>query len=126
MFGVINALFSGFAFAGIIFTIWLQREELKLQREELKLIRTELTRTASAQEASEKALSDQAETLQTTAQINAITTLLDVYQKQLNVANKGGSRPGTADELRAAIKKTQIKLELLLEGLENKQSCYPV
>jgi hypothetical protein len=34
-FGAINALFSALAFAGIIFTIILQKKELKLQREEL-------------------------------------------------------------------------------------------
>lgn len=41
MFGSVNALFSGLAFAGIIFTILLQRKELKLQREEIKLTRDE-------------------------------------------------------------------------------------
>lgn len=34
-FGAINALFSAFAFAGIILTIILQKQELKLQRNEL-------------------------------------------------------------------------------------------
>jgi hypothetical protein len=42
MFGVVNALFSGLAFAGLIYTILLQREELKAQREELVLTREEL------------------------------------------------------------------------------------
>jgi len=41
MFGTLNALFSGLAFAGIIFTILLQRKELKYQREELKATRKE-------------------------------------------------------------------------------------
>lgn len=36
MFGAINALFSGLAFAGLIITILLQREELKAQKEELR------------------------------------------------------------------------------------------
>lgn len=35
-FGVVNALFSGLAFAGIIITIYMQREELALQRKELE------------------------------------------------------------------------------------------
>jgi hypothetical protein len=35
-FGAVNALFSGLAFAGLIFAILLQRKELKLQREELE------------------------------------------------------------------------------------------
>jgi len=42
MFGAINALFSGLAFATLIYTMYLQRQELQLQREELKLTRQEL------------------------------------------------------------------------------------
>lgn len=41
MFGAVNSLFSGFAFGGIIWTILLQRNELKLQREESKQSRDE-------------------------------------------------------------------------------------
>jgi len=40
-FGVLTSLFSGLAFAGIVLTILLQREELQLQRNELKLTREE-------------------------------------------------------------------------------------
>ncbi len=42
MFGAVNALFAGLAFAALIAAIYYQREELKLQREELKLQRAEL------------------------------------------------------------------------------------
>lgn len=41
MFGAVNALFSGLAFAGLIITLILQREELSLQRDELKQTREE-------------------------------------------------------------------------------------
>ena len=41
-FGAVNALFSGLAFAGLIFTIILQKKELALQREELSQTRKEL------------------------------------------------------------------------------------
>jgi hypothetical protein len=41
--GVVSALFSALAFAGIFITILLQRKELDLQKEELKLTRKELT-----------------------------------------------------------------------------------
>src|SRR5690349_18273158 len=41
MFGAVNALFSGLAFGGIIYTILLQREELNAQRKELELTRLE-------------------------------------------------------------------------------------
>ena len=53
-FGAINSLFSGLAFGGIIYTILLQRKELKLQREEIVLTRKELKRTANAQEKANK------------------------------------------------------------------------
>ncbi|GAA5445405.1 hypothetical protein Misp06_03608 [Microbulbifer sp. NBRC 101763] len=42
MFGAVNALFSGLAFAGLIYTIILQKNELGLQREELRLTRDEI------------------------------------------------------------------------------------
>lgn len=42
MFGAVNALFSGFAFAALFYAIWLQRYELRLQRLELKATRSEL------------------------------------------------------------------------------------
>jgi hypothetical protein len=56
LFGSINALFSGLAFAGVVFAILLQRQELALQRQELKEARLEMKRTADAQEAAHQAL----------------------------------------------------------------------
>ncbi len=41
-FGMINALFSGLAFAGIILSLYLQRRDLKLQRKDLKMQRMEM------------------------------------------------------------------------------------
>ena len=42
MFGGLNALFSALAFAGLLYAIALQRNELALQRRELELTRVEL------------------------------------------------------------------------------------
>lgn len=47
MFGAINSLFSGFAFAGIIYTILLQKKEFALQREQLELQRHEVARSTA-------------------------------------------------------------------------------
>lgn len=44
-FGALNALFSGLAFAGLITTILIQKEELGHQRDELKLQRDEMIET---------------------------------------------------------------------------------
>ena len=51
LFGGLNALFTGLAFAGLIYTILLQRDELKLQRDELQLTRKELHDSANYHEA---------------------------------------------------------------------------
>ena len=75
-FGAINALFSGLAFASLIYTIFLQRGELQLQRQELQLTRSELTRSAEAQEKSERALAKQAFAAQAAAEIAAINNIL--------------------------------------------------
>ena len=42
LFGSVNALFSGLAFAGLVYVILLQREDLALQRDELRLQRNEM------------------------------------------------------------------------------------
>lgn len=41
--GAINTLFSGLAFATLVVTMWMQREELKLQRKEMEATRAELS-----------------------------------------------------------------------------------
>ncbi len=93
-FGVINSLFSGFAFAGIIYTILLQRKELSLQRKELRETREELKRSANAQEKSETQQRRQSENLKITAQLNALSTLVSYYSdvetknKTLNPSKK--------------------------------------
>ncbi|WP_299549038.1 hypothetical protein [Seonamhaeicola sp.] len=78
-FGTINSLFSGLAFAGIIYTILLQRKELALQRQELKETRLELERSANAQEKSERQQRRQSENLKITAKLNALSTLVSYY-----------------------------------------------
>lgn len=76
IFGGINALFTGLAFAGVIYTILLQRQELELQRDELRLTREELRRSAAAQ-------TDQVAQLKEAANLSAITALLNVYSTDL-------------------------------------------
>jgi hypothetical protein len=42
MFGAVHSLFTGLAFAVLIYTVWLQRHERALQRKELEATRIEL------------------------------------------------------------------------------------
>jgi hypothetical protein len=80
LFGSVTSLFSGLAFAGIIYTIFLQRGELALQRIELQLTREQLARSAKAQEKSEQSLTKQAQILETTARLNALTSCINSLQ----------------------------------------------
>lgn len=68
LFGSINALFSGLAFAGVILAILLQHEELGMQRRQL-------SRAATAQEESQEAL-------QKTIYTHAYKTALDILQEE--------------------------------------------
>ncbi len=80
LFGSVTSLFSGLAFAGIIYTILLQRKELALQRMELTLTREQLARSAKAQEKSEQSLTRQAEMLETSARLNALSSCIESLQ----------------------------------------------
>ena len=55
-FGLLTSLFSGLAFAGLIITIVMQRDELALQREELSLTRQELSGQKLEMEAQNRTL----------------------------------------------------------------------
>lgn len=76
-FGVVNALFSGLAFAGVICAILMQRQELKLQRTELALTRKVLHQSADAQEISGKALAKQVQIMLLSAKIDSVGKLLE-------------------------------------------------
>jgi len=84
LFGAVNALFSGLAFAGLIYTIILQKRDLEMQRAEIKMNRTELKKSASAQQKSEKALSEQVEQMKVTARLNALNTIINYYNLQIS------------------------------------------
>lgn len=110
-FGGLNALFSGSALAGVIFSILLQRDELRLQREELRMTRTELQRTAAAQEKSEHALQEQVEMLRLTARLNSINILIGIYTTRIDESRRN---PGAAEA-----REEKMKLALLTSELES-------
>lgn len=59
MFGAVNSLFSGLAFAGLIYTIFLQKNELGLQRKELEMTRDEIRGQKETLEAQNSHMSHQ-------------------------------------------------------------------
>lgn len=83
LFGAVNALFSGLAFGGVIYAIFLQRNELSLQRRELELTRVELRKAAEAQERFHEALAEQGRLQALTASLSAYDSLVDVYENRI-------------------------------------------
>lgn len=112
MYGAVNSLFSGLAFAGLIYTVHLQRQELSLQRRELELTRSELQRTATAQEASEKALTKQVSALESAAALNALSSVIEHYPIKI-------SRIGSAAQ-KAQAEQVQVKYIERLEQMLSK------
>ena len=113
-FGAINTLFSGMAFAGIIYTILLQRKELQLQREELKQTRIELQRSADSQEKSEELFRKQGEMMKRTAQLNGLNQVMEYYNIALNNTDrKSANRGKLIDKMKTARKKAESILNEL-------------
>lgn len=83
LFGAINSLFSGLAFAGLIYNIVLQKQDLELQRNEIALNRNELTKTANAQQNSQRALIEQVAQMKVASRLNALKTLIDYYNQEI-------------------------------------------
>lgn len=84
MFGSINTIFSGFAFGGIIYTIYQQRAEFRLQREEFRLQRDEVAKT-------NKALDEQVKTANIQRFENTFFQLVSMHQEILNDVDTGSS-----------------------------------
>lgn len=80
-FGAVNALFSGLAFAGLIYTIILQRRDLELQRDDLKLQREELILTRKEMEEQTAEFEKQNETLRIQRFENTFFNMLSQFQE---------------------------------------------
>lgn len=89
LFGSINALFAGLAFAVVAYSILLQQTQMKqqqemlsLQQEELRLTREEAKRSADAQELSQQSLSEQVELSVLSAYLAATESMHEVRARQ--------------------------------------------
>jgi hypothetical protein len=110
-FGGVNALFSAFAFGGLIYTILLQRKELSLQRLELSLTRDELAKSATSQEVLTK--------------VSMVTSVLDSVNAE--IAAKETLKTGIMSDPR---KTTQgksaeiLKIDEKISTLEKRRKYY--
>lgn len=105
MFGAINALFSGLALGGVIYAIFLQREELHLQRRELASTRDELRRSAEAQE-------KQLAMMQETAEI----ALMSAFAQNGEKLSWGGRAGDGIEERRRCLETLRDRVIRTLDG----------
>ncbi|MBW0436016.1 hypothetical protein HGB47_20630 [Leptospira yasudae] len=102
-FGGINSFFSALAFAGVIYTILLQRDELSLQREEIKRNREELRRAANAQEK--------------ITYTSAISNMIGAYNIILDP--KSGMKDNSFGGIKLDSNKIKVKLAKAITKIEN-------
>jgi len=78
-FGYINSLFSALAFGGVILTVLMQSQELRLQREEMRLQRQEMEDTRAELKGQKEALEGQKKALAITTQVQALGSVTQAY-----------------------------------------------
>ena len=118
LFGAVNALFSGLAFAALIYTIILQRDEIKTNRQEIVLNRKELAKASKLQQKSQLVLIQQVEQTHLSAKMNAMRTLVDYYNNQ--IANPK-SLPDTIERAKVKRKKIIHLIDELIDGLDDSE-----
>lgn len=97
-FGAVNALFSGLAFAGLIYTIILQRRDLELQRNDLKLQREELTLNRKEMEEQTAEFEKQNETLRIQRFEHTFFNMLSQFQEVVNSLSLTYRRDGNVNK----------------------------
>lgn len=116
MFGAVNALFSGLAFAALIYTILLQREEIKTNRKEIELNRKELKKSTQAQIKSQQALNEQVTQSQLSSKLQAMSTMINYYNTQIANQNNAEALITLAKEKR---RKLISSIDELIDGLHD-------
>lgn len=118
LFGSVNALFSGLAFAALIYTIVLQREEIKSNREEIILNRKELAKGAKLQQKAQQLLTQQVKETHLSAKMNAMRTLVDYYNNQISNPK---SNEATIENARTKRKNIIHLIDELIDGLDDSE-----
>jgi hypothetical protein len=118
LFGAVNALFSGLAFAALIYTIILQREEIKQNREEIVLNRKELVKASKLQQKAQIVLSQQVEQTHLSAKMNAMRTIVEYYNNQITNSK---STEETIEKAKQKRKQIIIQIDELIDGLDDSE-----
>lgn len=77
LFGAVGALFSGWAFVGVLWAILLQRKSLQLQHDDLKATLEEMKQAREAHEETAENLRKQSETIKIQTRVDILRTLIE-------------------------------------------------
>ena len=116
MFGAVNSLFSGLAFAALLLTIFQQRQEIKLNRTAIEQNRKELAKAAAAQHLAQQALKEQVAQMNLTARLNAMNTVIGYYNNRIKDASASAELVEKAKQKRKAIIQ---QIDDLIDGLDD-------
>lgn len=119
LFGAVNSLFSGLAFAALIYTIVLQREEIKENRKEILLNRKELAKGVKFQEKAQQVLKEQVAQTHLTAKMNAMRILVDYYN---SLILNSKSTTETLEKAREKRKQIIRKIDELIEDVSDSEA----
>ena len=128
-FGAVNALFSGLAFAGLIYTIVLQRRDLELQRDDLKLQREELILNRKEMEEQTAEFEKQNETLRIQRFEHTFFNMLSQFQEVVKSLSVTYGKDGKVYEasgrevFKVAFTMAHVHVEMP-EGDKNTRSYY--
>jgi septal ring factor EnvC (AmiA/AmiB activator) len=100
LFGAVNALFSGLAFAGLLFSLFENRKQIAQQQEELLVNRQELLKARKIQEKTEKAIEAQVAQMKNTARLSGLNTLVNYFTAKINDAKSTEEEVQSAKEKR--------------------------
>jgi len=113
-FGGLTSLFSGFAFAGMIYAIIMQSKELELQREELALTRQEL---AASREEQAKAAAAQEELVEKQVMSSRIQGMAAIVQGRYQYASSHGANANRFVNQAHAVENQLMRL-MIESGME--------
>lgn len=116
LFGAVNALFSGLAFAVLIYTIVLHRDEMKENRKEILLNKKNLERNAELQLKAHEVLIQQVEQTHLSAKMSAMKTLVDYYNNKISDPK---SSEDVIEQARNKRRKIINQIDELIDGIDN-------
>ena len=119
-FGALTSVFSGLAFAGLLYTINLQRRELRLQREELAATREEMKAARAEQRKSADAQADLVRQQRLSTTVHGLSAILQGRYQVTDAAVAGGRNLDPKDWIRQFVTPQEKMLVRRLEELEGR------